>query len=69
MTLLQALVYINENCEELAYDWSCRGRICGRCAMMLDGVACTACTAPLTDDPHTVEPLEGFPVSPRPVAG
>ena len=37
MTLLQALVYIHENEEPLAFDFSCRGRMCGRCAMMLDG--------------------------------
>lgn len=62
MTLLQALVYIDENYEALAYDYSCRGRICGRCAMMLDGVACTACTTPLAEGDHVVEPLQGHPV-------
>lgn len=62
MTLLQALFYIDENYEPLAFDHSCRGRTCGRCAMMLDGVACTACTATLTDGSHTVKPLKGFPV-------
>ncbi|MDR1184086.1 MAG: 4Fe-4S dicluster domain-containing protein [Coriobacteriales bacterium] len=62
MTLHQALVYIDENYEPLAYDYNCRGRTCGRCAVALDGVACTACTAPLTDGNHTVEPLKGLPV-------
>lgn len=62
MTLLQALVYIDEQYESLAYDYSCRGRICGRCAMMLDGEPCTACTTPLTEGDHVVEPLAGHPV-------
>ncbi|MDR1184849.1 MAG: 4Fe-4S dicluster domain-containing protein [Coriobacteriales bacterium] len=62
MTLHQALVYIDENHESLAYDYSCRGRICGRCAVMFDGIACTACTTGLTDSDHTVEPLKGLPV-------
>ena len=43
MTLLQALVYIHENEEPLAFDFSCRGRMCGRCAMMLDGEPGAAC--------------------------
>jgi succinate dehydrogenase/fumarate reductase iron-sulfur protein len=61
-TLLQGLVYIHENCEPLAIDFSCRGRMCGRCAVMLDGEPVLACVAPLTDGDHTVEPLAGFDV-------
>ena len=57
MTLLQALVYIHENEEPLAFDFAC-----GRCAMMLDGVPVLACVEPLTDGAHTVEPLAGLPV-------
>ena len=49
MTLLQALVYIHENEEPLAFDFSCRGRMCGRCAMMLDGEPVLACVEPLPD--------------------
>ena len=62
MTLLQALVYIHENEEPLAFDFSCRGRMCGRCAMMLDGEPVLACVEPLPDGSHTVEPLAGLPV-------
>lgn len=62
MTLLQALVYIDENHEPLAFDFNCRGRTCGRCSMTLDGVACLACTTPLKDRDYTVEPLGKFPV-------
>lgn len=62
MTLLMALVYIDENYDNLAFDLSCRGRTCGRCGVMLDGVAVTACTKGLTDESHKVEPLKGCPV-------
>lgn len=62
MTLLQALVRVNEDCEELAFDYSCRGRTCGRCAMELDGRPVLACVAPLDDADHEVKPLRGFPV-------
>lgn len=62
MTALEAMVYIHENCEDLAFDYYCRGRVCGRCAVMLDGEPCLACVAPLDDRDHTLEPLSGMPV-------
>ena len=62
MTALEVMVYINENCEELAFDYSCRGRVCGRCGVMLDGAPVLACVAPVSDADHTLEPLEGCPV-------
>lgn len=63
MTVLQALVYIDENFEPLGLDYSCRGRACGRCAMMVDGVPCTACTTAVKDkEAIVVEPLEGWRV-------
>lgn len=57
MTMLEAIVWVNENKEMVAYDYSCHGRMCGRCAMMLDGVPVLACSTPLTDSNHTIEPL------------
>lgn len=62
MTLLEGLMYIHENIEPLAFDFACRGRLCGRCAMMMDGTPVLACVEPLTDKPHTIEPLAGMPV-------
>ena len=62
MTATVAFVYIDENIEPLAHDYSCRGRDCGRCSVMIDGVGCTACTTMLTDEPHVIEPLRGVPV-------
>lgn len=62
MTLLEGLMYIHENYEPLAFDFACRGRLCGRCAMMLDGVPVLACVEPLKDGSHVIEPLAGMPV-------
>ncbi len=62
MTALEAMVYINENCEELAFDYSCRGRVCGRCAVMVDGNPTLACVTTIDDSNHTIEPLNGYPV-------
>lgn len=62
MTLLQAIMWIHENEEPLAFDYACRGRMCGRCSMMLDGEPVLACVEPLSDAAHYVEPLAGVPV-------
>lgn len=62
MTALEALVYFNENVQEIAMDYYCRGRMCGRCAVMLDGEPTLACAAPIDDANHSFEPLNGFPV-------
>jgi len=61
-TLLQALVYVHENLAPLSFDYICRGRMCGRCAMMLDGNPVLACVTPIDDGDHKVEPLAGLPV-------
>jgi succinate dehydrogenase/fumarate reductase iron-sulfur protein len=62
MTLLEAIVTVHENFEAVAYDYSCHGRMCGRCAVMLDGVPSLACSTPLKDADHTIEPLKGMTV-------
>ncbi|NLI91010.1 MAG: succinate dehydrogenase/fumarate reductase iron-sulfur subunit [Peptococcaceae bacterium] len=62
MTLLEAIVWVHENKEMIAFDYSCHGRMCGRCAMMLDGTPVLACCAPITNKDHTVEPLKGHTV-------
>ena len=61
MTVLKALHYINDHIEPIGYDFNCRRGTCGRCAVMVDGVACLACEKEVTGE-HTVEPLDGFPV-------
>lgn len=63
MTLLEALVLINDTIEPIAFDYSCRGRVCGRCAMALNGTPCLACVTLVdTDGKNEVTPLPGFPV-------
>jgi succinate dehydrogenase/fumarate reductase iron-sulfur protein len=62
MTLLEAIVYFHENHQAVAYDYSCHGRLCGRCAVMLDGTPSLACCTKLEDGDHTIEPLKGHPV-------
>lgn len=62
MTVLEAIIYIHENLEPLAFDYSCRGRMCGRCAVMLNGEPCMACTTAIGDKDNAIAPLNGFPV-------
>jgi succinate dehydrogenase/fumarate reductase iron-sulfur protein len=62
MTVLEAINWINENCERLAFDYSCRGRACGRCSVMYDGYPVHACVTCVTDGAHRIEPLSLYPV-------
>lgn len=62
MTALEALVYFHENIEPVNFDYNCACRLCGRCAMMIDGEACLACVTPIEDADHTYAPLAGYPV-------
>ncbi|MBR6527852.1 MAG: 4Fe-4S dicluster domain-containing protein [Lachnospiraceae bacterium] len=61
MTVLEAVTYFTENCEYIAFDYSCHGRQCGRCAVMMDGVPVMMCCTPITDGDHVIEPLKGHP--------
>ena len=62
MTLLEAVIQIHESGEYIAFDYSCHGRHCGRCAVMLNGVPVLMCATPITDKSHKVEPLKGHPI-------
>lgn len=62
LTVLKAILYIHENIEPIAFDYSCRGRVCGRCAVMVNGESCTACTKAMKDEDVLIEPLAGFPI-------
>ena len=59
MTGLQVLHYIYENIEPIVYDYNCRGSICGRCSMIIDGKPALACYTPLKPGRHSFEPLNG----------
>ena len=59
MSVLDVLDYIYENIDgSLAYysHTACRRGVCGRCALMINGVARLACQTPVNGD-ITVEPL------------
>lgn len=62
MTALEALMYIYENEAPIAFDYACHARSCGRCAMMVDGVAEFACICAIDDGSHRIEPLANYPV-------
>lgn len=63
MTVLEALVAINDKIEPIVFDYSCRGRTCGRCAMELNGQPCLACVTTVKEKgKNEVTPLSGFPI-------
>lgn len=63
MTVLEAITAINDDQAPVVFDYSCRGRDCGRCAMSLNGQPCLACVT-LVDEAgeNLIAPLPGFPV-------
>lgn len=63
MTVLEALHAINIEQEPVVFDFSCRGRTCGRCAMALNGEPCLACVTLVSENgKNDITPLPGFPV-------
>lgn len=62
MTLLEVVTYVNEQCEMVAFDFSCHGRQCGRCAVMLDDMPCLLCSTPVADKDHVIKPLAGHTI-------
>ena len=66
MNLLEALMRIQDEQDgSLAFRYSCRGAVCGSCAMRVDGKVVLACRTPvegLLGRPVLIEPLPYFPV-------
>src|SRR5512139_1360725 len=66
MNLLEALLRIQEEQDgSLAFRYSCRGAVCGSCAMRVDGrlvLSCRTHTEDLLGKPAFIEPLPYFPV-------
>lgn len=63
MTVLEAITAVNDELAPVVFDYSCRGRDCGRCAMSLNGQPCLACVTLVDKDgENLVAPLPGFPV-------
>lgn len=61
MRVLEALRVIHETHEPLAFRSCCRAKLCGSCAMTLNGEPGLACEVEASDD-MVIEPLAGFPV-------
>lgn len=65
MTVLAALLWIQDNLDgTLAFRYSCRGAVCGSCAMAINGSIDLACRVNLSELPSdiTLEPLPNMPI-------
>ena len=66
MNLLEALLGIrDEEDGTLSFRYSCRGAVCGSCAMRVNGKDVLACRTPvevLLEKPVFIEPLPLFPI-------
>lgn len=63
MTVLEALVAINDEQDPIVFDYSCRGRTCGRCAMALNGTPILACVTLVDENgDNEITPLPHFPI-------
>ncbi|MBI5910247.1 MAG: succinate dehydrogenase/fumarate reductase iron-sulfur subunit [Betaproteobacteria bacterium] len=63
LTVLEVINHVYENYDPLAFDYGCRGRYCGRCAVLVNGKPKLACFTPI-DAPGTItiKPLRRLPV-------
>jgi succinate dehydrogenase / fumarate reductase iron-sulfur subunit len=66
MNLLEGLLRIQDEQDgTLSFRYSCRGAVCGSCAMQVNGKLVLACRTPvenLLGKPVLIEPLRYFPV-------
>jgi succinate dehydrogenase/fumarate reductase iron-sulfur protein len=62
ISALDAIYLFHTQVEAINFDYACGGRICGRCACLIDGDPKMLCTAVLDDTAHVIEPLPGYPV-------
>ena len=62
MRVLDVLIYISEELEsDLSYRWYCGSKMCGTCAMRVNGRETLACWA-AAEPEMTIEPLRNLPV-------
>jgi succinate dehydrogenase/fumarate reductase iron-sulfur protein len=61
MTVIEALEYLWDQGEYIAFRTNCREFTCGSCAMLINGKPCLACDTPLENN-MTLEPLSRYPV-------
>lgn len=63
MRVLDVLIYISDELEsDLSYRWYCGSKMCGTCAMRVNGREILACWAAAEPD-MTIEPLRNLPVA------
>lgn len=66
MSVLEALFYVVENLDgSLAFRYSCRGAVCGSCAMRINGqnrLACQTLIKTLKSHVITISPLPHLPI-------
>jgi succinate dehydrogenase/fumarate reductase iron-sulfur protein len=65
MTVLGLLLWIQDNLDgTVAFRYSCRGAVCGSCAMVINGETGLACRTHLRDLPVEIflEPLPNMPI-------
>ena len=66
MNLLEALLHLRDEQDgTLAFRYSCRGAVCGSCAMKVNGelvLACRTHVEDLLEGPALIEPLPSFSV-------
>lgn len=65
MTVLAALLWIQDNLDgSVAFRYSCRGAVCGSCAMVVNGDFALACRVHLRNLPRDIycEPLPNLPI-------
>lgn len=61
-TVLEALQYVYEEIDStLLFNYGCRYKVCGKCAIKIGGKPGLACDTPL-EDSMVLEPLDNFPV-------
>ena len=62
MTVIEALEYLWDQGEYIAYRGNCREFTCGSCAMLINGKSMLACNT-LLENNMTLEPLSRYPVN------
>lgn len=61
-TVLEALLYVYEEIDsELLFSYGCRYKLCGKCAIKINGKPALACETPL-EEGMVLEPLDQFPI-------
>lgn len=61
MKVLEALRYIYENYEPIAFRYGCRAMLCGVCTLTINGEPRLACATDV-ENGMIIEPLKGFPI-------